>query len=554
MPSAPHPLYVYGPVLFVAASALASAVASPFVMRYVRFRFGPLRRPIRARLIALLVTIAAIWTVSTLIGLVLLALPPVEREGRLPGDHIDAAVLAHVVPTTASLACDQLVGRLEKGAGESRWSPPGAREARLVLAARIDRDPDRAIRRLAKHRFRTHAGRFALGHPTGPACTEGLDALAEAMRGGALKELMGACRNAPGDVIAYAAFKVGDFMISVGPETESIISRQPQKPRGEPECWAEGEEMPPASMPLCRLEHAELHPAARAAELKDLVVEGTLAKRWLAAMRVEQGGALPSDSMFTIDPRVLVLHPFAAVIDEPIGVYEDIRQKGKGTLTPGQSAWIRLAIGAERSAMGRDDDAAQLVKEAYEQMAIGAGATDEERRRAARVVVAIGLRGKHRDLARDHLPELAPDDPLRHLAAWLDGTAASDATDPAWAESVEAGGPALAAALDAAAPPDLLGLVRLGRAPDEARPLALDWLREAFPACTECHFFSQLDHHATRLDAVRALGDPELEEALGAIVARFEAVFLNRNLALSLRLADPETISRPSAKRDESLR
>lgn len=536
----PHPLYVYGPVLFVGLSFVLSAAAAPFVTRRARRRFGPFRKPLRARALCLLATIFTVWLTATLVGFALLLLPMADTPDRLPGDHLDGTVVAHMVPTVAWLATDRLVARLEEGGDATRWTPAGQREARLVLAARLDDDPDRAVARLADSRFRTHAGRFAAANPSPAACTAGLDALAEAVQGAALKDLMEACRNAPGDVIGYAAFKVGDFMISVGPETESIISRQLRTPLGEPTCFAEGPDLPEPNLPVCRLEYAELHPKMREAALDGVRLEEPFARAWRAAIVAEQDAALDETFCWTIDPARLLDRPFLAVMDVPIAVYEDIRKFERGRLTPGQSAWVRIAIAAERSAMGRHVDAAYLVEEAFDELDLGNGAAPEERTKVRRLAATIALRAGDIDDALDLASALEEDDPLR---AVVERAAAGELVDVPGRtypfDPTSSDGAAIAAALEAEPSLARGGTWRLASVRESERPVLREWLREAFPACTECGYFAQLDRLTVRLDAATALGDDKLAHILRPIIARFEAVFLNRPLAISLRGADP---------------
>lgn len=536
----PHAVFVYGPLGFVIASFLASGALSHFAMRRLERRRGPLRRPHRMRALTLLGSIASVWIAGTLVGLALLSITPNEVQGRLPADHVDATVLAHIIPTTAPAATRRLVQRLAEPV--DRWDPPGASEARLVLAARIDLDHDAAVTRLADARFRTHAGRFASVFPTPNNCARGLDALAEAMQGGALKELMGICQSTPGDPIGYAAFKVGDFMIAAGSERESIISRQPLTPRGEPSCYAEGPDMPASSLPLCRLLHAELFRKQRIESLRDVESRAELqtpyARRWVAAIRAELDAPLAESSLFTIDPVELVERPFRAVVDEPVAVYEDIREFARGALTPGQSAWVRLAIAAERSAMGRHEDAWRLVLEAKGELNLGAGASADERAQAHRVIAAIALRSLEPKRIDAAFEVLDPGDALHPVHRAMKGEILGR---PAWASLLpSASGRALAHALDHDPSAADRSLLLLALTPIGERDSLREWLKEAYPACESCGFFKQLDHLTRRLDAGFALGDEKFVAALSLVVARFEAVFLERTLALSLRNADPE--------------
>ncbi|NUP12240.1 MAG: hypothetical protein HOW73_39845 [Polyangiaceae bacterium] len=538
----PHPLFTYGPILFVVASFVASAVLSPSAMRFVKRRWGPPAQPLKVRLVCQLATIAAFWLAGTAVGFALLVFPVTEPNDGLPGQRIGTAVIAHMVPTVAPFASHRIADQLENGSTSTRWSPPGVREARLVLAARIDADTDRGVERLAKHGFRTHAGRFALTNPTGPACEVGLDAFAEALQGSALKDLMTACRNAPGDPIGYAAFKMGDFMGAVGPETESIISRQLRTPDGEPTCFAEGPDMPDAPLKMCRLEWAEMHKKQRPAALDGLDLEPAFARRWLAALRAEMGEPFDAKSFFRIDPALLVERPFVAIVDEPIAVYEDVRKNASGSLTPGQSAYIRVAIGAERSAAGRHEDAEKLVEEALAQLAIGDGGSAAERAAVERLAAAIALRARDMKRFEKHAASLAADDPLREVATVVFGSApeAASGDERTWVAALPMNdGAAIAAALEESGAATSGGLLRLAAVPEDARDPLREWLRETFPACARCGFFATLDRMTVRLDAAHALGDEGTVRALEPIVARFEAVFLNRPLALSLRAADP---------------
>lgn len=531
----PHPLYIYGPVLFVGISFVASAALTPYLRRVAERRWGPYRNAHKVRLVCLLASIATFWVVGTALGLALLIVPIGESAHGLPGERLDAVIVAHMVPTVAPLACDRIVERLEAEDAPSRWDPSARREAKLVLAARVDDDSDRAIERLVRNGFRTHAGRFALSKPTARACELGLEALAEAHQGGALRDLMTACHEAPGDGIGRAAFKMGDFMAAGGPESEAIVTRQLLTPLGEPTCFAQGPDLPDPQLSMCRLQHAELHLGTRAAALEGLSLEAPFARRWLTAIRAEDGAPLATDATFTIDPITLVERPFLAVLDEPIAVYEDIREDARGALTPGASAWVRIAIAAERSAASRHEDAAKLVDEAIEQLDLGAGATFEERAKVRRLAAAIAMRAGDGSRFEGYAEDLDVDDPLLGLAF-----GELETPDRPWIAALDRGGTSLAAALDASAASVVRGgLWRLSRLAEDDRGPVRDWLREAFPPCDRCGFFAMLDRLAVRLDAARATGDEPLVIALETVLSRFEAVFLNRALALSLRSADP---------------
>jgi len=264
----PHPLFAHGPLVFVALSFLASVPLAPRVLRRAsRWRtrrnhmLAP--RPWWLRAASLLVATLAVWAAATALGGALLLVPSCTGGSSLPGQRIDAAMIAHAVPPLSGIAAERMAEELAAPADLGRWAPPGALERRLVLAAHVDPDPGRAVARLAAARFRSRAGAFARSRPSARGCDEGLAALAEAVRGGALQELMVTCRNAPGDGVGHAAFVVGDFMRAVGGEAESIVSRQPRAPAAEPRCFAGGGELPPPELPLCRLVHAELVRSAR---------------------------------------------------------------------------------------------------------------------------------------------------------------------------------------------------------------------------------------------------------------------------------------------------
>jgi hypothetical protein len=335
------------------------------------FRRSPRRSPLVLSVLSILLAMSLLWGGATLLAMSLLWLPTSEDPDRLPGESLEAAVLAHAVPTTALAAADQLIARLERDGGATRWSPPGALETRLVLAGRLDPKPTRAVLRLAERGFRTRAGLFALGNASDESCLVGLDALAESVRGGSLQALMRACRNAKGDSIAKAAFKMGDFMRATGPESEAIVSRLPQPPAGEPSCIAGGFDLPERDMPLCRLVHAELVPHTRAEVLSEPAHELLLAQRWWMAMRAERGLPFDDALLHTVEPRLLLERPLAAVLDEPLGVYASLRASTEARLEPGQAGWVRLALAAERSAVGKHRDALYLVDEAFAELALG---------------------------------------------------------------------------------------------------------------------------------------------------------------------------------------
>lgn len=476
---------------------------------------------------------AAVWLLATALGRLLLLIPVGAGES-LPGTRIDAAMIAHAVPPLSTTAAERLVARLEQLDGVGRWSPRGEMERRLVLAARIDPRTDRAVKRLVEARLRTRAGGFALGRPTPVTCDEGLRALAEALRGGALRDLMTACRNAPGDGIGEAAFVVGDFLRAVGPEAESIVSRQPRAPAGEPACFAGGHELPPAALPVCRVVHAELKPETRDEVLASTVGATPFVARWLETWRSEEGAPLPPSSRWVIDPEALLHRPGVALHDVPVAAYEDQRLRDAGSRDPVDRAWMTLTVAAERSAAGRHALAATLVDQALA-LLDRAAATEEDHDAAARLAVVIALRGGRRAEAETLALSLADDDPVRALVTHAPGD-----SDIGWRDALARGesGEGISEALERDGDGALTGLIDLARVPEEERPPLREWIREAFPACPGCGFHERLAHHEARLDGARALGDEELVDVLEPIVARFEAVVLNRGLALSLRVAD----------------
>lgn len=505
--------------------ALAAEPLAP--VQLVEANLPPESRPFVARSMSLLLTIGLFWGLSALLARGLIALPA-SPTGPLPGSRVDGDVIAHAVPPMSNLAARALVDRIEARPYE-RWTDRAELEDAMVLAARLDPDPDRAVARFLRRSMRTRAGWFSLRHPSPSSCPAGMAALSEAARGGQLQELMAACSHLPGDAPGKAAFAMGDFMNAVGPEAESIISRVTLPPDGEPDCVAGGYDVPPASLPLCRLEHAEQVKAARTqiyAELDDRTLP-PFARRWAAAARAERGEPLDDAALFGIDPVTLVTRPMAALADEPIAVYLDLRESSLANLTPAQAAYVDLALAAERSAAARDDEARFLVHEGLDYLELGEGAGERERAQAQRLAAAIAIRSRDRAAIADAVIELEAADPLRASAlavlAAPGDLALDDARLAAWASS----------------PPDPIELAALREAD---RPIAREWLREAWPACEGCGFFRRFDQLVRKLDAARTLDDAELVAALEPVVRRFEAVLTNRPLALSLRGADPNGV------------
>ncbi len=541
----PSSVFVYGPIGFVAASCVASLLLTPSTTRWLRRRkarrsmlrsreqaelaemFGSAPKRELDRVLGLLWSIVGLWSLSSLIGGLLLLLPASERPDQPPGTYVDAMVVAHAVPPISGWASDRLVARLAGHPEVSRWSPEGALEERLVLAARLDRSPERGALRLVERGFRTRGARFALANPSDRACEVAMPAAAEALRGGLLSELMVACRNAKGDSAAHAAFKMGDFLRAAGPEAESIVSRVTRAPQDEPECAAGGYDTPPAEQPLCRLIHAEVKPNERASILPDLRVAPPFAQAWLRAMHVERGAPMRDEDCFTVDADQLVLRPFDALADLPLALLQDLRSSTRANLTPGQAAWVRLALAGGRSMMGKHQDAALLSEEGLALLDLGQGATPAERSQAQRLAAAIAIRSGDEWRRDQALAELLPTDTLHALAAAL------DREDPALDVAL----------LEHDATPYLRAPLTLSSASAPARPLLRQWLRERFPSCVRCGFFRELRRLVSLNDAAYALGDAELSEELSPVLARFEAVLLNRSLSLSLRAADPGATS-----------
>jgi hypothetical protein len=531
--------FVYGPFAFIALSFAGSV---PLAKRLAR-RFGRSRptdetfwqRPaLGERAISLLAALSLIWTIATVVGMGLLAIP--DPRGPATRLRIDAALVAHAIPPISKRAAEQIADELRRGEGITRFQPVGEMESRMVAASHVDPRPERSIAELAARGFRTHAGRFALGTRSLAACEPGLDALAEALQGSALQELMRVCRNAPGDAVARAAFKMGDFSRSVGHEAESIVSRQPRSPRSEPSCFAGGYEVPPASQPICRLLHAEIIAKTREAIHADPVRAPRFAELWWEAARLVPGQAPPAHVRFTIDPELLVRRPRAALRDQPIALYTEMLRRETGTLQPIGQAWVRLAVAASASQAGDRHDAAKGVSNALADIE-SAGADDPQRVAALRLALAVSIRAGFPDHVERTAKLLAPDDPLVVRARFARG--ADAATEPEWVRLVAVGANAVGIADALHAVPELPeDLGRLSAVRHEDREALREWLRDDFPVCDACGFAAQLDRLTLRLDAAHALGDRPLVDALDAVYRRYDAVMMNRLLALSLRAAD----------------
>ncbi len=455
------------------------------------------RNPLAARSSALMLTILVIWGASSLAALALLRVPPASDA--LPGTKLDALVLAHAVPIASRKAKEQLTLELDRRIGErDRFSDPSVEQS-VVLATTLDPDHGRATKRLADKGFRSRAGAFAHNYPSEATCTAGLQALAETLHGGAVQKLMEVCGSVPGDATNRAAFKMGDFMRAGSRESESIISRLPIEPSLEPSCAAGGYEFPPPNQPLCRLVHSEMRRSFKRQLLDDLALPIEFARRWRQAVLLELGDADDGTLGFHIDPQRYLQDPIATVLEQPIAVYEELRLSTQANLKPATSAWIRLAMAAERSAMGRHEDARVLVDEAWGELTIGDGASESETVASARWAYAIALRAEDGERAASFADFLPEDDALLTVRE-----------------------------------PEL----RLARIESPSDDLPL-WLREGFPACSECTFFEELARLALRRDLAEISGDQELVADIEPILRRFEAVWRNRLLALSLKLAQP---------------
>lgn len=518
MSSGPHPVFVYGPIGLIVASGVVSIAIAPVIFRAIGKRRGLSvlegtgLAPKRGRLLAFVVAVATFWLVALSAGALLITFDPSEVEGRLPGDHVDTTVLAHAVPPFSNAATAKLVARLVKIGTEDS----------LAMAARLEPNPYWAIRHLTEHGFRTHAGRFTLGNPGNESCPLGMDALAEAQRGGALQEAFVACRNVPGDAIGVAAFKMGDFRVAVGPEAETIVSRMPRPPRGEPTCLAGAFDVPPLEMPLCRLIHAEMKEDTRDEVLASPRPADRFARRWASALALERAdrGELPEGDAFTLDAARFVRDPIVLFESEPVAIDATLRDE-HASLGPETRLWLDLVFAAERSAFGKHEEALAATDRAIFVLD-GLATTVEVDESARRVAAAIALRagdlGRAVEHAGDHLAALGP---LR--TTWREDPAA-DLRD------------AIAIAIDPSLPAALL----LRDLPEAARPGFLDFLRERYPGCPSCGFFGQLAHHLRRRDIAEAVGDDKLVGDLDPVLARFEAVVMNRTLALSLTLASEE--------------
>lgn len=547
-----HPLYPYGPFVFLGASAIASALIAPRLVRRLDAarqakrgsRLGlsaedlpPFRRSPTLAVAGLGGMLLGFWGLGTLLcwlALLFAGEGPLEPGAPLPGATIDLFVIAHMSPPLSKQVAQVMIERLSRGAEQARFEPNGAVEARLAQAAAIDPSADEAARRYLDHHFRTRAGKVALANPSPVACTTGFEAFADALHEAGVAQLAQACRNVRGDTGASAAFKIGDFRNASGPETEAILSRLPFAPASEPSCLAGGDAVPPKDEPLCRLLHAEVKKETRSEILPALELEPAYAKRWLAAMRVARGASLPAWARFTVAPQALLFTPAEAIRDEPIAIWLELEPNRIEKLTGQEVASIEASIGAHRSAFGNHSQAMLRCERALE---TGATLDGEDRSKLLQICAAVSLRAGELARARELLEE-APSEILSAALAYRDDGLLADALRDAFLhpDLFELRGPALAQALSTPAGAEA---VAHGVAPwvlgDAASDAALgDWLREAFPTCTKCDFFDQLGMLLLRRDAAEALGDQAVLDDLEPILGRYRAVVETRPLPIVL--------------------
>jgi hypothetical protein len=475
-------------------------------------------------------SLVTFWGVGTFLCWVVLSLAgqgPVAPGEALPGSRFDAYVFAHMAPPISNHVARVMIRKLDAGAEHARYEPGSALEDRLSHAAALDPFPDDAVRRWARHHFRTRAGKVALAQPSPIACSTGFDAFADALREGAVLQLAQACRNVPGDTGSRAAFKVGDFRNAAGAETEAILSRLPFPPPTEPSCLAGGDATPPAEQPVCRLLHAEVKKETRGEILKSLELQPPFARRWAAAMRVSRGAPMREEDRFAIDAVRLVLTPLAATIDEPIAIYLELPAERLEKLSPVDVAAVETSIAAHRSAFGDHLAAEQRCKRA---LGIAMDLSETDAQAVIRLCGATRLRAGEIDRARELMEQLPPDDPLHQTADDVDF---GDAPAP----FAGLDGPALARTLsaDGAGTTIRTGALRSilrGRAGD---PALLEWLREGFPGCERCDYHDQLEMLLLRRDAAELLDDASVLDDLEPILGRYRGVIENRPLGVVLR-------------------
>lgn len=548
-----HPLYTYGPFVFIGASALASALLAPRYVRRLDFarhakrasRLGlsaaemPAFKPSPVLAIAGLGgTLLAFWGLGTLVCWLALAVAergPIPPGAALPGATVDLFVIAHLSPPLSNHVARVMIERLAAGADARRFDDSGQVEERLAFASALDPSADEATSRYLRHGFRTRAGKVVLKNPSPVTCKAGLGAFADSLREGAVFQLGQVCRNVKGDTSSAAAFKIGDFRNAVGPETEAILSRLPFAPAAEPTCLAGGDAVPPPELPLCRLLHAEVKKETRAEILADRSSLPAFADRWRAAMRLARGTPLPPSARLTVSPERLLFTPLEAIADEPIGMYLDLEPGRLEKLGPSDAASIEATLAAHRSAFGDHLQARTRCDRALELSdAIAPG----DRVSVFRLCAAVALRAGRTDHARELLAD-APSDLLEAaLDARDDGVVSDTLRGAAGApELFDLQGPALLVALRTPGGEEavLRGVAPWVLAPLEAAPSQTEWLREAFPACRRCDFHDQLGSLLLRRDAAEAAGDEGVLHDLEPIVARFRAVIETRPLGLVLR-------------------
>jgi hypothetical protein len=522
---------------------LVGAPMTPIRVAYAGV--APFRRPRLVKVAATLASAVSIWIAASIVALLLLLLPAGEVAGRLPGDHVDATLVAHAVPPVSRLAARRLARRLEEAGGVGRFAPPGALEARLEQASHVDETPEASLERWLRFGYPSRAGKVALGNPSVGTCGRGLFAFADAVRVGGVAQLRLSCASLPSDEAADAAFMIGDFASGRGPEPETIVFRQPLVPFDGAPCLAGGDVVPPAKEPLCVLAHAEMKPKKRRELLLGLSGLGTFPSRWVASARALEGDPLPHEVAFTIDPERFVTRPIAALFDQPLAVELELAEKvekGERSLPAADGVWLVLAHAAELSAFGHHDRAMRKVEEVlasdrFRELAEGDAAST--RRLAAAIAVRAGDAAK----ARDFLGDAARGAPrLAALVAFAEDPARGESPTTTSLGAID--GPRFAASLaeigDARSKESerlvLGGLpLALRAVPEAERPALREWAREAFPRFRGARFFARAEVLAARLDAARSLGDGELVADLEPILGRFEAVLVNRTLGFSLR-------------------
>jgi hypothetical protein len=273
-------------------------------------------------------------------------------------------------------------------------------------------------------------------------------------------------------------------------------------------------------------------------------------RRWVAAARRVEGDPLPPEVRFTIDPGAFVVRPIQAIADQPLAVYVELWQKKQRNLSPEETLWVGLAVAAERSAFGHHDRALALVDEVVEHP-VGNPPTGSDFEASRRLATAIALRAGDLTRAKRWASEISlpAGDRLRAYVDFLEKPRPD--VVPIDAEQSSDGwhfedGVALADALTEIGPAPNDAAERLVQSglpfalravPVEGKAALREWLREGFPTFGRAAFFTRAAALAHRLDAAHALDDSEMVADVEPIVGRFEAVLLDRTLALTLRLA-----------------